>query len=211
MPPSLIGRSVLRLEDPPLLTGRAGFIADLSFPDQLHMRVVRSGCAHGKIVAIDTAEALATPGVVAVWTSCDISDLPVIELRECRIPHLAPYLQPVLALERVRYVGEPVAAVFAEDAYLAEDAADLVAVEIEELPALLTADDLPGEFAPGHDTEAEVIRKAYGDIEAGFGAAHTIVELDLTVGRHTGVPLETRGALARRDTASGVLQLYGAA
>src|SRR5689334_9816232 len=102
MPPSFLGRSVLRLEDPPLLTGRGRFVADLSFPGQLHMRMVRSGCAHGKIVAIDTAEALATPGVVAVWTSYDISALPVIELREGRIQHLTPYLQPVLALERVR-------------------------------------------------------------------------------------------------------------
>jgi aerobic carbon-monoxide dehydrogenase large subunit len=66
----------LRLEDPPLLTGEGRFVADLSFPHQLHMRVVRSAYAHGRVVAIDTAAAAATPGVVAARTSRDISDLP---------------------------------------------------------------------------------------------------------------------------------------
>src|SRR5438552_11150013 len=123
-----IGRSVLRLEDRPLLTGRGCFVADLTFPHQLHMRVVRSGHAHGRIRAIDTTAALVVPGVAAVWTCRDISDLPPIDLREGSVAHLRPYLQPVLARERVRYVGEPVAAVFAENAYVAEDAAELVAV-----------------------------------------------------------------------------------
>ena len=86
------------------------------------------------IVAIDSAAALAAPGVVAVWTSRDIADLPSIGLRgglgtaAADAARLTPYLQPVLAREQVRYVGEPVAAVFAEDPYLAEDAADLVDV-----------------------------------------------------------------------------------
>ena len=213
----VVGRSVLRLEDPPLLTGEGRFVADLSFQHQLQMRVVRSAHAHGRIVAIDTAAALATPGVVAVWTSRDVADLPPIGLREglgtrqADVAWLLPYLQPVLARERVRYVGEPVAAVFAEDPYLAEDAADLVTVAVEELPVLLAAEDHPGEFVPGHGTEADIIRKGYGDLDAGFAAAHAVIELDLTVGRHSGVPLETRGALARHDPARNVVELYGAA
>jgi len=117
----------------------------------------------------------------------------------------------VLARERVRYVGEPVAAVFAEDPYLAEDAADLVTVTVEELPVLLAADDHRREFVPGHATEADIIRKGYGDLDAGFAAAQAVIELDLTVGRHSGVPLETRGALARHDAARDVVELYGAA
>src|SRR5215469_14739983 len=169
-----IGRSVPRLEDPPLLTGRARFVGDLSFPGQLHMCVVRSRHAHGIIRAIDPAAALAAPGVVAVWTASDVADLPPIDLREGHVAHLARYLQPVLPRERVRYVGEPVAAVFAEDQYLAEDAVELVDVEIEELPAVLSAD------IASDGAEAEVIRKGYGDIEAGFRQAHTIIELDLT-------------------------------
>jgi CO/xanthine dehydrogenase Mo-binding subunit len=199
-----IGCSVLRLEDPPLLTGQGRFVADLAFPHQLHMRIVRSGHAHGTIRAIDTAAALAAPGVVAVWTSKEVADLSTIGLREGEIPHLAPYLQPVLARERVRYVGEPVAAVFGENAYLAEDAAELVAVQIEELPPVVSAED-PASI------EAEVIRKGYGDIAAAFDAADLVIELNLKVGRHSGVPLETRGALARYDSTRDTLELYGAA
>jgi CO/xanthine dehydrogenase Mo-binding subunit len=213
---TLVGRSVLRLEDPPLLTGQGRFVGDLSFPHQLHMRVVRSAYAHGRIIAIDSAAASAAPGVVAVWAGSDIAGLPPIGLRgglgtPADVAQLAPYLQPALARERVRYVGEPVAAVFAEDPYIAEDAADLVTVEIEELPVLLAADAPPGEFSAGHGTDADVIRKGYGDLEHAFAAAHAVVELDLTVGRHSGVPLETRGALARYDPASDVVELYGAA
>src|SRR5580700_5945408 len=144
-----IGKSVPRLEDRPLVTGRGRFVADISFPHQLHMRLARSAFAHGRIVAIDAAAARAVPGVVAVWTSSDIPDVPPIDFREGRIERLEPYRQPVLAIERVRYVGEPVAAVFATDPYIAEDAADLVAIEIEELPVLLDALGAPGEFLPG--------------------------------------------------------------
>src|SRR5438132_2793831 len=110
-----IGQSVLRLEDPPLVRGVGRFAGDISFPHQLHMRVVRSNHAHGNIGAIDTSSARALPGVVAVWTAADIADVPSIDFREGRIPALDPYRQPVLARERVRYVGEPVAAVFAHD------------------------------------------------------------------------------------------------
>jgi CO/xanthine dehydrogenase Mo-binding subunit len=206
-----IGRSVERLEDPPLVTGRGRFAADINFANQLHMRIVRSNVAHGRIRAIDTAAARALPGVVAVWTAADIADVPPVDFREGPIPALAPYRQPVLAAERVRYVGEPVAAVFAEDAYLAEDAADLVQVEIEELPPLLSAQAAPGEFAPGHSTEAALLRQGYGDVEAAFRAAPHVVELKLDVGRHSGVPLETRGALGRYDAARDMLELHGAA
>jgi carbon-monoxide dehydrogenase large subunit len=212
----VVGRSVLRLEDPPLLTGNGSFVGDLSFPRQLHMRVVRSAYAHGRIVAIDSAASAAAPGVVAVWTSRDIVDLRPIGLRgglgtSSDVAGLAPYLQPALARERVRYVGEPIAAVFAEDPYLAEDAADLVDVRVEELPVLLAAEDPPCEFAPGHGSEADVIRKGYGDIDTAFAEAHMAVELDLTVGRHSGSPLETRGAIGRYDPARDVVELYGAA
>jgi carbon-monoxide dehydrogenase large subunit/6-hydroxypseudooxynicotine dehydrogenase subunit gamma len=184
-----VGRSVLRLEDPPLLTGEGRFVGDLSFPHQLHMRVVRSAYAHGRVLAIDSAAGLAAPGVVAVWTARDIADLPPIGPRgglgtPTDVARLTPYLQSVLARERVRYVGEPVAAVFAEDPYLAEDAADLVDVRVEELPVLLGAEDPPCEFAPGHGSEADIVRKGYGDVDTAFAKAHIVIELDLTVGRH---------------------------
>src|SRR5262245_51385724 len=207
----VIGRSVPRLEDRPLVTGRGRFAADMSFPHQLHMRIVRSAHAHGRIVSIDRAAALALPGVVAVWTFDDVADVPPIDFRLTRIEGLEPYRQHVLAKQRVRYVGEPVAAVFADDPYTAEDAADLVTVEVEDLPVLLAADAPTGEFEPGRSTEPTLIHKEYGDVDAAFRAAHAVIELDLAVGRHSGVPLETRGAVGRYDAGRDVLEMHGAA
>src|SRR5580693_3139337 len=182
--PTLIGKSVTRIEDDPLVRGRGLFAADVSFPNQLHMRIVRSPAAHARIVAIDVAPALAEPGVVAVWTGAAIADIPPIDFRDDRVEPLVPYRQPILARERVRYVGEPIAAVFAEDPYRAEDAAELVVVEIEELPALLAADAPPGEFEPGRSTEAATIEKHYGDVASAFRSAHAVVALRLDIGRH---------------------------
>jgi carbon-monoxide dehydrogenase large subunit/6-hydroxypseudooxynicotine dehydrogenase subunit gamma len=206
-----VGRSLPRLEDRPLVIGQGRFAADISFAHQLHMRVVRSAHAHGRIVAIDADAACAMPGVVAVWTAADVATTPPIDFRLTRIEGLEPYRQPILAQDRVRYVGEPVAVVFAADPYAAEDAADAVLVDIEALPELLAADAPPGEFAAGHSTEAAIVRKGYGDVAAAFAAAHQVVALELKIGRHSGVPLETRGAIARFDAAREVLDLFGAA
>jgi len=208
---AFVGRSVARLEDRPLVTGQGRFAADISFAHQLHMRVVRSAHAHGHIVSIEAGAARAVAGVVAVWTADDVAGIPPIDFRLTRIEGLDPYRQPILAAGRVRYVGEPVAVVFAADPYAAEDAADLVTVEIENLPELLAADAAPGEFSSGHSTEAAIVRKGYGDVAAAFAAAHAVVGLELKTGRHSGVPLETRGAIARYDVARNVLDLYGAA
>jgi len=207
----VIGASVPRLEDGPLVQGRGLFAADVSFPFQLHMRVVRSTVAHGRIVSIDTAPARTYPGIVAAWTSDDLGAVPPIDFRDDRVEALVPFRQPVLARGRVRYVGDPVAVVFADDPYRAEDAAEAVVVEFDELPPVLCADGDPGEFDKGLSTEPMIIRKAYGEIDLAFQSAHAIVSLDLTIGRHSGVPIETRGAVARYDAASDILELHGAA
>src|ERR1700687_495267 len=124
--PKWIGQSVLRLEDPPLVRGCGRFAGGLSFPHQLHMRGARSRYAQGKINSIDVTAARAVPGVVAVWTAVGIADVPPIDFREGRIPALEPYRQPVLATGKVRYVGDPVAAVFAQDPSVAGGGGDLV-------------------------------------------------------------------------------------
>jgi carbon-monoxide dehydrogenase large subunit len=206
-----VGRSVLRLEDRPLLTGAGRFAADISFPGQLHMRVVRSTFAHARIIAVHTGEAAALPGVHSVWTAADVADIPPIDFRLTKMAGLEPFRQRVLAGDRVRYVGEPVAAVFAENPYVAEDAAELVRVDVEELAPVLDAGAEPRDFADGLRTEATVVHKGYGDLDAAFRAAHAVVELDLEVGRHSAAPLETRGVIARHDHARDVLQMYGAA
>lgn len=205
-----IGESVTRLEDKPLITGTARFIADLNFPHQLHARIVRSSYAFGRIVGIDLEEARRAPGIVAVWVSSDLGDLPPIPFRATSIKGLTPYRQPVLAKDYVRYVGEPIAIVIAADPYQAEDAADLVLPEIEPLDPALDATQPPGVFSPELSCEPTVIHKEYGDVDDVFETAPAIVELDLTVGRHSAIPLETRGALARYDTARDVLELHGA-
>lgn len=205
---SPIGQSVPRLEDAPLLAGSGTFAADWVFPDMLHMRVVRSSIAHGDIRSIDAAAALDLDGVIAVWTAADVVDIPPIDFRATKYTGLDPYKQPVLAAERVRYVGEPVAVVFAQTAHIAEDAAGLVFVDFTERAPVLEASEPPGEFLPGTDTEATIIEKGYGDIEAAFAAAHAVVELDLRIGRHSGVPLECRGGVARVNAETGVLELY---
>jgi len=207
---TIIGRPVQRLEDPPLVRGEGRFADDISFPGQLYMRVVRSPVPHGRLIGISIGDALACPGVSAVWTAADIADIPPIDFRDTRVESLVPYRQPVLARDRVRYVGEPVAVVFANDPYLAEDAADRVIVEIDELEVLMSADDV-GEFSEGRTTEPMVVRQSYGDVDAALANAHRVIELDLYVGRHSGVPLETRGAIARYDKHNDILELHGAA
>ncbi|HEX3859251.1 MAG TPA: xanthine dehydrogenase family protein molybdopterin-binding subunit [Pseudolabrys sp.] len=209
-----IGRSVPRLEDRPLLLGQGRFAADISFPGQWHMRVVRSPVAHGALRAIDARAALALPGVHGVWTHADVAHISPIPFRLTGLDELKPYRQPVLAKDVVRYVGEPVAAVFAENAYLAEDAADLVELDIEQGRATMLATEQPVFYE--HDTlklttEAGVLQKTYGDVDKAFADAHAVVSLELSVGRHSGVPLETRGAVARYDEARDVLEMHGAA
>ncbi len=206
-----VGRSVPRLEDRPLLTGQGRFAADISFPRQLHMRVVRSPIAHGRIKSIDAGAALALPGVHAVWTHTDVAHIPPIPFRLTGLSTLEPYRQPVLAKDVVRYVGEPVAVIFAENAYHAEDAADLTGLSIEPLPATMLATEQPVSYKLELSTEPCVLQKAYGDVDAAFREAHAIVSLELSVGRHTGVPLETRGAIARYHIERDILELHGAA
>jgi len=208
----VLGHAVPRIEDLPLVTGRGCYAGDINFPHQLHMRIVRSPKAHARIIAVDASAALALPGVHAVWTNADIADLSPIDFRGDKSGEgIRQFRQPALAKTYVRYIGDPVAAVFTEDPYLAEDAAELVTVEFEELPAVLSASDPPGEFAPGQSTEAIILRHSYGDIEAAFRDAHAVIELDLETGRHSGVPLETRGAIGRYDASKDILELHGAA
>ena len=210
-PAKFVGRSVPRLEDRPLLTGQGRFAADISFPGQWCMRVVRSAVAHGKIISIDASAALALPGVHAVWTAADVAHIPPIPFRLTGLKTLEPYRQPVLAKDVVRYVGEPVALVFASDQYVVEDAAELVEVEIKSRRATLLATEDPGFYDHDLSTEPDVVRKGYGDVDLAFRNAHAVGSLELSIGRHSGVPMETRGAIARYDEARDVLELHGAA
>ncbi|HZQ65460.1 MAG TPA: xanthine dehydrogenase family protein molybdopterin-binding subunit [Gaiellaceae bacterium] len=210
-----VGRSIPRLEDDRLLRGAGRFVDDVDVPGQLWMRVVRSPFAHARIVSVDVSAARAAPGVVAVLGGEDVREVEPIPLRlEWPGYELEPFLQPVLARDKVRYVGEPVAVVVAETQYGAEDAADLVEVELDPLQVVLDARD-------GIDPDAEALRddrsnevvlmqKGYGDVEAAFAKAAHVVSAEFITGRHTGVPMETRGLVADYDPGRGRMTIWGA-
>jgi aerobic carbon-monoxide dehydrogenase large subunit len=209
-----VGSSVRRVEDARLLRGAGRFVDDVDRPGQLWLRVVRASSAHAELTGVERDRALEVPGVHAVLTAADLHPVPRIPVRLGPFDQpLDAYLQPVLAEGRVRYVGEPVAAVVAEDPYLAEDAAELVGAELEPLPVVLDAREAVEPDAPAlHDggNEALTLERGYGDAEAAFARAAHVVEIEVEVGRHTGVPLETRGLVADYDEALDRLTIWGA-
>ena len=175
------------------------------------MRVVRSPIAHGRLLAINTVPASKMPGVHAVWTAADVGHIPPIGFRLTGLTVLEPYRQYVLARDRVRYVGEPVAAVFASDPYVAEDAAETVEIETAFEQPVIDARQDPSPFDAMHSTEPMILAKGYGDVREAFTKARQIIQLELSVGRHSGVPIETRGVIARYNEERDTLELYGAA
>jgi CO/xanthine dehydrogenase Mo-binding subunit len=209
-----IGTSVLRHEDPPLLTGRARYVGDIRLSGLLSVAVLRSSVAHGLVTHIDTGAARKLPGVEAVFTARDIietlGDVPRIPPRVSFDETVVPYLQPILAVDRVRYVGEPIAIVVAEDRYVAEDAAALVAVDIEVLDPFL--DVSAGDGEPVYDAGNLITTLAgeYGDLDAALAAAEVVLRVDLMVGRHSGVPIEARGITVEFDPSSNHLTVHGA-
>jgi aerobic carbon-monoxide dehydrogenase large subunit len=200
-PRAVIGARVPRKEDPRLLRGRGRFGADMSRPGQVWARIVRSPIAHGRLRAVHTTRAAAATGVVAVVTAADLPGRLEIPVRlDVQGIDLSGYLQPVLAADTVRYVGEPLAVVLAADPYLAEDAAELVDVDIDEMPAVLDpADgDVAADFTLG-----------YGDVAAAFAQADHVVQTEVRIGRHGAVPLEPRTLLADPDPVTGRLAIFG--
>ena len=208
-----IGTRLPRKEDPRLLRGAGRFGDDLSAPGQLHARIARSPVAHGRLAAVDVRRARRAAGVHAVVTAADLPKGLVIPVR---LPvqgiDLSGFLQPVLAAGTVRYVGEPLAVVVAGDPYAAEDAAELIEIEIEERPAVpdavaATAPGSPRLFAGGNI--AADFTLGYGDVDAAFQRAARTVEVNIDIGRHGAVPLEPRTLLADPDPVTGALAIYG--
>src|SRR5262245_56785073 len=137
---AFIGSAIERVEDFRLLRGRGQFVDDLESENLLHAVILCSPVVHGRIVSFDTAAALALPSWHAVITAAYIgAAIPTIPLRQDSSPAFKPFEQPVIAHDKVRYVGEPVAVVLAESAAAAEDALDAVTLAIEPLPAVVTS------------------------------------------------------------------------
>ena len=204
-----VGQPLERVEDAALLAGGGRFVDDLPVrADTLAAAIVRSPHAHAEIRGIDTASALAQPGVVAVLTGEDI--------RELSDPFLIVIKQPMqqwsLAVERVRYVGEPVALVLAADRYLAEDAADLVVASYQPLPAAIdpkTAadDDAPRLFDQMGGNIASARQFSYGDPEKAFAGADRIVELEVEYPRNSLTPMECFAVVAEYHPGDGVFDV----
>src|SRR6266446_9257405 len=175
-----IGRSVRRLEDRRLLTGRGKYAADFRLPGMLHGAVLRSPHAHARLGEIRAKAALALPGVVAVVIAEDLGDVGRIPTRlGHRVGNVA-CLQRPLARDKVRYVGEPVAFVVAESRYLAEDALDVVGVDYHPLPAIADARRAVERDAPVlHEAiggnVAATLETRRGDATAALANAHTRV------------------------------------
>jgi CO/xanthine dehydrogenase Mo-binding subunit len=195
-----IGKSVARKEDPRLLTGRAGFVGDVTVPGMLHAAVLRSPHAHARIVSIDTSRAQALAGVVAVLTGAEAAEHVGPMTTFCA----EPVVQHALAVEKVRFPGEAVAAVAATDRYIAEDACALIDVEYELLDPVVDMEDAMGAGAAlVHDTlDSNVVFHAdrtYGDVDGDFARADRVIRRRARWHRMGAQPIETAGALCAWD------------
>lgn len=194
------GQSIERVEDAALLTGRGRFIDDLAVrPDTLHAAILRSPHPHAAIKGIDTAAALRADGVAAVLTGADVTRLSSPLAMGIRVPIQS---WPI-AVDRVRYVGEPVAVIVAADRYLAEDALELVEVDYEPLEALvdpvaaLTSKTLLHEGLKSNIASERTFR--YGDPEGAFASAAHRIAVEIAYPRNSCTPIETYGVVAEYD------------
>jgi 2-furoyl-CoA dehydrogenase large subunit len=199
--PPWVGRSIPRVEDAALLTGRGRFIDDLGVrPGTLHAAILRSPHAHADIVSIELSAAKRAPGVVAVLDGEDVKTL----TSSLVVGVKAPVECWPIAVGRVRYVGEPVAIVVAADRYLAEDAADLIEVQYRVRPAVIDPLVALSADAPVlHDgfkgNVASDRSFRYGDPELAFASAAHRISLDICYPRNSCTPIETYGAVAEYD------------
>jgi carbon-monoxide dehydrogenase large subunit len=218
-----IGRSVRRREDYRLLTGSGQFVADVPLRDPLHVVFVRSPHAHARIRSISTSAAAECEGVVEIVTGADVASLGPLggHLWAAIPPAIETWLQPtvrsdnqlLLAVDRVRFAGEPVAAVAARTAALAEDAAAAILVDYEPLPPLVTPDAaLAPDAVPldptWPDNVALHVHGVIGEINDAFARATSRAAVKVHLGRQTGSPIETRGVAAAFDARSGELTLW---
>jgi carbon-monoxide dehydrogenase large subunit len=212
----VFGESVVRIEDRPLLLGQARFVDDIAFAGMLHLAFVRSPHAHARIASVDASAALAVPGVHAVWTLEDLKPHLTDTLIKTALP--SPSFKesrhrPVMADGETLYVGEPVAVVVAEDRYIAEDAAALVMIDYDILPAVgdcLTALD---EGAPVYHSGAKSnlaaeFKMDFGDAAAAFASAHKVLEGTFSMHRGVAHSMEGRGGVATWDEIEDRLTLW---
>ena len=188
------------------MRGEGIYVDDVHVPGMLHATVVRSPMAHARVRALDASAARSMPGVEAILGAAELGEaLRPIPVRLVPDDRLLRFLQLPLATDRVRYVGEPVALVVARSRAVAEDAAERVEVDFEPLPAVTDAASPPPAALFDHtpDNLASLIEEGFGDLDAAFARAHRVVRLSFRTGRHSAVPMETRGLVAVPDPGAG--------
>jgi len=206
-----VGRALPVKEDVRLVAGRGRFIDDLGLPGLLHVAMLRSPHAHARIVSLDASAAAAFPGVACVLTGADARRLsgPIRPL----IPTTAAVSDYCLAVDRARYVGEPVAAVAAVDRATAEDALERIAVEYEPLPPVVDAEEAlkPGATLLYPELGTNVIwhdTLTYGDVDGAMARAHGVLRERFTIQRYASTPLETFGAMVAHDAGTDSFEFW---
>lgn len=206
-----IGKSMKRVEDPRLLTGKGKYLDDVVVPNMAHAALLRSPYAHARIKSIDTSKARELPGVICVVTGAELAETtgPTVTFSS------PPVVQHAIAVGKVRHVGEAVAAVVAETRYIAEDALDLIEVEYEELPVV--SDIEQQEFASGDEVlhpergsnNVAMDRTfTFGPVDDDFARADRVIKRRLRWGRSGPQPLETVGAVAEFDEGTGKFTVH---
>jgi carbon-monoxide dehydrogenase large subunit len=211
----MIGSAHIKLGGDRLVQGAGEFVADVSVPGMLHAAVLRSRHAHARLVSLDAKRALEIPGVQAVITAADVPDQAVIPNRIPVPPGTERYLQPAIARGVVRYVGEPIALVVADDRYLAADALERIDVVYEPLPVCASTEaaldrGAPRLFPGTESNNVAVINMRVGDAETALAGAHLVVRERFAYPRQTAAAMETRGLVAvPPDPRGGELHLIG--
>ena len=209
------GQSVRRFEDPRLLTGQGSYVDDIKLPGLLHAAVLRSLHAHANVRSVDASGASRLPGVVAVFTAADIQDLAVeIPTRtNTGADEFNPPRHPILASDKVCYVGQAVAVVIAEDPYSAADALEQILVDYETLPAVIDPDQATEEAAIvvhsdlGSNVSLRTLN-AGGDLNAAFSQAKHVVRQTYQVQRLAPAPMEPRGLVADYQPEDDLLTVW---
>lgn len=203
-----VGAAKKRVEDPRLLRGEGAYVDDLREPGCLHAAFVRSPYPHARIRGIDSAAAQAVPGVVAIFTSADITAR--IPAGQAGVPGALGSFALPLAADTVRFVGEPLAVVVGETRYAAEDGAALVDVDYDPLPGVghpeaALASDAPQLHADVPGNVSSRVHRVWGDVEGAFARAAHRVSIRAEHHRISGVPMETRGLLVRPEPDGGLM------
>src|SRR6202034_1803512 len=213
------GASITRSEDPRILTGAGRYVDDIKLPGMLHAAFVRSPMAHARVLSVDVSAARELPGVVAAYTGAELEAMtvPGPDALMALMGWQGPTPQfTLLATDKVRFAGDPVAFVIAEARYLAEDGCELVAVDYEDLQPVVNASFALDPASPplfanlGDNIASPQTRHEFGDVAATFAGADRVYDFHVDVHRHQNVPMEGRACVASYDADSGVMTMYAA-